>query len=144
MRTPTWKQLERFCRVEGWEDADKARGRPTGDHKRYRLRLPNGDVLRTRVSHGTGQVDARLFSHILHDQLQVSAEEFWTAVDKGTAPVRAREPEPPRGHRLPARLVEPLHQLGVPDTELVKMSVEQAELRLREERRRPSRRRNQP
>ena len=142
MRTPTWKQLERFCRVEGWEDRDAARGVPTGDHKRYRLRLPNGDVLMTKVSHGSGQVDAGLFTRILRNQLQVTAEEFWAAVDRGVAPVRHAAPAPPEGHRLPARLVEPLTRLGLTDDQLREMSVEQAEARLREERRTPRQRRD--
>lgn len=143
MRTPTWKQLERFCQVEGWEDRDAVRGRPTGDHKRYRLRLPNGDVLRTKVSHGSGQISADLFKHILRDQLQVTEPEFWAAVDRRMPPKRGTVPAPPEGHRLPARLVDPLHRLGIPDERLREMSVEQAEALLREERRR-SRRRSRP
>lgn len=140
MRTPTWKQLERFCQVEEWEDRDAARGRRSGDHKRYRLRLPDGNVLTTKVSHGTGQVDAGLFTRILRDQLQVTEQEFWAAVDHRQPPVRVAAPAPPAGHRLPARLVEPLSRLGVPDEEMRELSVEQAEALLREERRRPRRR----
>lgn len=139
MRTPTWKQLERFCQVEGWEDRDAARGRPTGDHKRFRLRLPGGDVLRTKVSHGAGQISADLFKHILREQLQVTEREFWAAVDKRAPPTRAPAPAPPEGHRLPARLVEPLSQIGIPDDRLRTLSVDQAEALLREERRRPQR-----
>ena len=140
MRTPTWKQLERFCQVEGWEDRDAARGRPTGDHKRYRLRLPDGNVLTTKVSHGTGQVDVGLFTRILRDQLQVTEQEFWAALDDRQPPVRVPAPVAPTGHRLPARLVEPLSRLGVPDEEIRGLSAEQAEALLREERRRPRRR----
>lgn len=140
MRTPTWKQLERFCQVEGWEDRDAARGRRTGDHKRYRLRLPDGNVLTTKVSHGTGQVDAGLFTRILRDQLQVTEQEFWAAVDHRRLPIRVPTPVSPAGHRLPARLVEPLSRLGVPDDQMRELSVEQAEALLREERRRPRKR----
>lgn len=137
MRTPTWKQLDRFCKVEGWYDRETARGRPTGDHKRYGLRLPNGTVLTTKVSHGVGQVDARLFKHILRDQLHVTEREFWAAVDTGVAPIRDPAPTPPQGNRLPARLVEPLSRLGISDDRLRDLSVEQAEALLREERRKP-------
>lgn len=139
MRTPTWRQLEKFCRVEGWDDADALRGRPTGDHRRFRLTLPSGDVLRTKVSHGTGQIGRDLFKHILGEQLRVTEKDFWRAVDKGIPPVRGATPQPPAGHRLPAALVEPLvRDYGVTDAELRTMSEEQARRRLREERRKPA------
>ena len=136
MRTPTYRQLKKFCQVEGWEDEDALRGRPTGDHFRYRLTLPNGKILRTRVSHGSGQVGGDLFKHILRDQLQVSEREFWAAVDKRTPPDRGPASSPP-GNSLPAALVDELvRTFGLADAELRTMSEAQARERLRAERRR--------
>ena len=68
MRTPTWRELQRFCEVEGWYDRDARRGRPTGDHYRYGFDLPTGEVLTTKVSHGKGQISPDLFKRILRDQ----------------------------------------------------------------------------
>lgn len=141
MRTPTYRELKRFCEVEGWEDADARRGRPTGDHFRYRLELPNGDVLRTRVSHGNDEIGRDLFKRILPGELQVTEKEFSAAVDKRVRPIRAIAPEPPPGHRLPASVVEPLiRDFGLTDAELRGMSENEARQRLRELRRKPRRR----
>lgn len=140
MRTPTWRELQKFCEVEGWYDRDARRGRPTGDHRRYGLRLPNGDVLTTKVSHGSGQIGADLFKRICRDQLRVTTKQFWAAVDTGVPPDREAAPGPPVGHRLPASLVEPLvRDFGVSDDELRSLSPEQARQLLREKRRQPRR-----
>lgn len=91
MRQPTWDDVRRFCAVEGWEATHQARGRKRRDHDRYRLVLPDGRILRTRASHGRGRIgDPSLISRILRHQLEVTAEEFWAAVDQGKVPNRGR------------------------------------------------------
>lgn len=92
MRIPTHRELRKFVEVEGWVNKDAASGRATGDHFRYVFITPMGERLATRISHGTRKIqDADLFKHILRDQLQVSEEQFWLAVDKGVAPVRKQQ-----------------------------------------------------
>lgn len=106
MRPIDFRDLRRFCEVDGWTDKDIASGRHKDDHHRYTKTLPNGDQLFTRVSHGRGELgDPALISTILKDQLQVTEAEFWDAVDKGVPPIRGK-PAPERsGTPLPAGLV---------------------------------------
>ncbi len=136
MQTPTFRQLAKFCRVEGWEDEAKRRGRPAVDHLRYRVTLPTGDILRTKISHGSGQIGADLFTRILRDQLQVTQREFWAAVDKGIRPDRGT-PRRPSGRALPASVVDELiRTFGLTDAEVRTMSEAKARRRLQAERRR--------
>lgn len=67
---PTFKELKRFCENDGWELYR------TTDHYFYRKVLPNGDVLRTKVSMGTGEINGHKWKRILKQQLQVTQEEF--------------------------------------------------------------------
>lgn len=105
-----------------------ARGRPAGHHITYQLRLPDGRVLRTRISrpadgttYGTG-----LWRHILADQLDVSEHEFWACVADGIPPTRGTEAEEPRANALPAGLVHQLLTAGVSDVDIAAMTLEQA------------------
>lgn len=83
----------KFVETEGWEIKGTARSsKRTGDHHRYTLALANGEILYTRVSHGTGQInDLRLVRSILRDQLRVAEVDFYRCVNKGVLPPR---PEP--------------------------------------------------
>jgi len=47
MRTPTWSQVEAFCRKDGWEEIRET------DHVFYRRVLENGTVLETHRSFST-------------------------------------------------------------------------------------------
>ena len=110
MRLPTYADLKRFCAVDGWYDRDAQRGAATGDHFRYGRVLRDGTRLRTRVSHGSGSIrDPATFKDILRDQLRVTEEQFWLAVEKGVAPQRPGDaaPEPP-GLGIPHDLVSNL------------------------------------
>jgi hypothetical protein len=130
MRLPTYAQHRRFCEVDGWEHKGTARSqRSTGDHHRYVKAMPEGPPLYTRVSHGSGEYQSRdLWKHILRDQLNVSEQEFWDAVDHGIAPARGRTaPQKPEGEGLPLWLVESLrHMLGLSEDEIGAMSSEAA------------------
>jgi hypothetical protein len=119
---------DRFCRVEGWELVRDARGGQTGHHITYRLRLPDGRVLRTRVSRpadGT-TYGPRLWAHILRDQLLVSEHDYWTCVTGGVAPSRGAEPAPTPATALPAGLVHQLLRAGVPEAVIADMTLEEA------------------
>jgi len=89
MRLPTFKELNRYVEVEGWEDKDKKSDKREGDHHRYVFTTPLGERLYTRISHGKGQIfDQELFIRILRDQLCIDQRQFWAAVDKGVRPTR--------------------------------------------------------
>jgi hypothetical protein len=131
MRLPTYRELRRFVEVEGWEDKDKdkASGRKKGDHHRYVLTTPTGGRLMTRISHGRGQVaDPGLFAHILRDQLDVTEDQFWAAVDDGKPPERPQpEGHRPEGPAIDGKLARNLIvKVGLTHDELVGMTQDDA------------------
>jgi hypothetical protein len=70
--------MEAFCRIDGWEEVDQGR---SPDHRYYRLVLDDGSVLETRVSHSSRKtMSPGRWKAILRDQLQVSDDDFWTAL----------------------------------------------------------------
>ena len=135
MRLPSTADLHRFCEIDEWEIKKTARGKKAGDHTRYTKTLPDGTVLRTKVSHGReGIDDADLFSHILRTQLQVTAAQFWGTVDQGTKPPRPMtEPDAPPKEAIPFGLARNLlTKVGVPQEDLALMSKEEAVARWHE------------
>ncbi len=67
---PRWKELKRFCEREGWELYKET------DHYFYRKTDHEGNVLRTKVSKGSGEIHGRLWQEILKKQLHVTQEYF--------------------------------------------------------------------
>lgn len=129
MRVPNTQDLHRFCQVDGWEIRKTTGGKKAGDHTRYTKALADGTVLITKVSHGRkGIDDPDLFAHILRTQLQVTAEQFWAAVDHATKPVRpGAEPEPTPKESIPFDLARNLlTKVGVSQAELARMTKEEA------------------
>lgn len=102
----TFDDLRTYLEHDGWdEEPNLVRGRRrTRDHRRYRKVLADGRVLRTKVSHATrDEIGRSLFTHILHDQLEVTEERFW-AVIAGTATLDD-EPSAPSTPTVPGWLV---------------------------------------
>lgn len=131
--TPTRKDHEAFCAAEGWQRVRDARGRAGTHHVTYELALPDGRILRTRISHPVDRsgYGASLWSHILRDQLQVTQEEFWACVRENRRPGRGA-PELPAGS-LPADLVHLLiTRVGLSQIEVAAMSKDQAVARLQQ------------
>jgi len=68
-------------------------------HETYELGLPDGRVLRTRISRPPDKTTygAQMWAHVLRDQLDVTADEFWACVHRGISPNRigADQPEEP-------------------------------------------------
>jgi hypothetical protein len=116
----------KFVETEGWEKKSTARrAGATGDHHRYTLTLATGDVLSTRVSHGSGQInDPGAVAHILRDQLAVSEADFWRCVEKGTLPPRPQPSAPPvQGPPLDAKLARNLlRKVGLTQAEVATLS----------------------
>jgi hypothetical protein len=132
MPKPTFADIRRFCEIDGWERTTSARGK-TGDHIRYRKVLPDGTILRTRVSHGRGQIrDPGLWRRIWKDQLGLESEEqFWQTLRRRKAVERGR-PQP-SGPSLPGWLYRRLAvDVGVPEREIAAMSLDEARARLNE------------
>ena len=110
-----------------------ARGRRGTHHVTYELPLPDGRILRTRISHPVDRTvyGAALWSHVLRDQLVVSEEEFWACVLEGQTPDRGA-PTPPR-EALPAEVVHLLiRRVGLSEETVATLSKEEALSRLQE------------
>jgi hypothetical protein len=128
---PARKDHEAFCTAEGWQRVRDARGRTGTHHVTYELALPDGRILRTRISHPVDRsgYGTSLWSHILRDQLQVTEGEFWACVRENIKPDRG-VPEPPAA-ALPADLVHMLiTRAGLSEAEVAAMSKDQAVARL--------------
>lgn len=128
----TWPQATRkdhdtFCRVEEWHLVRDARGRSGTHHVTYELALPDGRILRTRISHPVDRSSygRSICSHILRDQLQVEESAFWACVHDGVKPDRG-VPTPP-ADALPADLVHLLiSRVGLNEAQVAEMSKDEA------------------
>jgi hypothetical protein len=84
---------DRFCQIEGWIGVGS---------RTYELGLPDGRVLRTRVSRRSSY-GPELGEHVLRDQLEVDEDAFWACVRDGEKPDRGIAQ--PRPDALPVDLV---------------------------------------
>ncbi|WP_116247282.1 cytotoxic translational repressor of toxin-antitoxin stability system [Nocardiopsis sp. FIRDI 009] len=128
---PTREDHDRFCKTEGWRAVRDARGGRGTHHITYELDLPDGRILRTRVSRPPDRTDygRSLWAHILRDQLDVDEATFWSCVRDGTPPDRGALVPP--SEALPADLVHLLiSKLGLHEAEVAEMSREEALARL--------------
>lgn len=130
--TPTRQDHQKFCEVEGWEPVRTARGR-TGTHNlTFELALPDGRILRTRISHPPDRstYGPGIWSHILRDQLDVSEDVFWECVRNGVKPARS-EPEAPTADPIPAEVVHMLiARVRLAEADVARMTKEEAIARL--------------
>lgn len=127
----TRQDHERFCVVEGWAPRPSARGKKT-HHVNYELNLPDGRILYTRVSHPVDRsgYGASLWSHILRDQLDVSADDFWACVNDGRLPDRGQLPER-QSEALPVGVVTTLvNVFHIPEADVRAMTKAEAIQRL--------------
>ena len=131
MPVPDKKDLRRFCELDGWERTEAS----SPDHDRYRKTLENGDILRTRVSHGRGHVcdDPALWNRIWRHQLALASEaEFWevlrTRRPAGRSPIgRGAPPAAPQQPGMPAWLFEFLvNVIGLPENDVLAMTEDEA------------------
>jgi hypothetical protein len=118
----------RFCQLEGWTEVRNARGRKVGHHITYELALPDGRILRTRISRPANNetYGPQLWAQVL-DQLQVTEAGFWACVSNRRLPDRQGVSDESPANALPAGLVHQLiHTAGVPEAEVATMSLERA------------------
>lgn len=115
---------------EGWHQV------PSTHHDTYELDLPDGRVLRTRISRPPDKTTygARMWAHILRDQLDVTAGEFWACVRDGIIPNRRPDGVPEEvDAAIPLEVVELLTgRVGLTRRDLIGMTKEQAISRLNE------------
>jgi hypothetical protein len=124
---------ERFCLAEGWGRVRDAKGRTGTHHVTYELSLPDGRVLRTRISHPPDRTayGPSLWAHVLRDQLKVDQETFWACVREGRRPDRGVPAVPKEA--LPADLVHLLlTRVGLTEDEVRCLSKAEAIARLQE------------
>lgn len=122
MSEPTPADHDRFCQLEGWI------GVPGEDHVTYELGLPDGRVLRTRVS-ARRAYGPELWQHILRDQLDVDEDTFRACVTDGAKPDRG-VPQA-RADALPADLVHLLiTRVGLAERTIASMTRKEAIARL--------------
>jgi hypothetical protein len=130
--TPTRQDHQKFCEIEGWEPVRTARGRTGTDHLTYELALPDGRILRTRISHPPDRSTCGpgIWSHILRDQLDVTEDGFWDCVRNGVKPARGR-PERPAADPIPAEVVHMLlTRVRLAESDVARMTKEEAIARL--------------
>ena len=129
---PTRADHQKFCEREGWTQVRTARGRTGTHHITFELTLPDGRVLRTRISHPPDRstYGRALWGHILRDQLDVTEDVFWACVRDKVVPTRAATTQPGAG--LPAALVHQLIAHGVPESDVAGMTRADALRRLNE------------
>ena len=98
---------------------------------RYAYRLQDARILRTRISHPVDRTTygPRIWTHILRDQIEVKATEFWSCVQDGVKPARGAPEAPAKS--LPLELVHLLiHRVGLTEAEVAAMTKEEAVTRL--------------
>jgi hypothetical protein len=119
----------RFCTTEGWDEVRNARGGKVEHHITYELTLPDGRILRTRISRPADNTTygPSLWKHILTQQLDVTEAELWACLRDKQLPDRGAATIEPPGQALPASLVHQLiHVAGVPEGEVAGMSLGRA------------------
>jgi hypothetical protein len=122
MPVPTKRDVKRFCEIDGWEELSRT------EHHRYKRTLNNGEILRTRVSFGSGSAfdDPRLWQRVWRVQLGLESEaEFWETLRTGEPPRRGTPLEKAREPGMPAWLFEYLiHRMGRDENDVLEMSEE--------------------
>ena len=130
-RPVTRTDHEDFCVTEGWTERKRATGKRGTHHVNYEFALPDGRVPYTRISHPVDRTDygPSIWSHILRDQLAVTAEEFWSCVEDKVLPNR-RGPQAP-AESIPAGVVRALiAEAHIPEADVQAMTKAEAVQRL--------------
>jgi hypothetical protein len=122
VKTPTWGEIEQFCRIDGWRESRRT------DHVFYEKVLADGTVLRTHRSFAGGKtMSPGRFKAILRNQLQVSEDDFWTALETKEPVARPSDP-PEEEAAFPAYLVRVLKDdLHLSEAEVAELSREEAQ-----------------
>jgi hypothetical protein len=133
-RTPSWREIEEFCRIDGWTVVRET------DHRFFQKVLPSGEVLETHTSFASRKAMSRgRFGAILRTQLKVTREQFWETLRTGR-PVERPAPVEPAGPRHKLYIVQVLkRELGMSEDAIARLTVEEAERLVHEHWSRPKR-----
>ena len=86
MRTPTWGEIERFCRVDGWRETRRT------DHVFFERTLADGTVLQTHRSFASDKtMSPGRFKAILRNQLHL-----WCVIVRAPIGLGIRKEKPVR------------------------------------------------
>jgi hypothetical protein len=122
LKTPTWGEIEEFCRKDGWNLVRETK------HTFFQKALPDGTVLQTHRSFAKDKtIGADRFKAILSVQLRVTDETFWEVIRTGKPAARPAPvaKEAPVAH--PAYVVRVLTQdLGKSEEEIGQLSADEA------------------
>jgi hypothetical protein len=125
---PTRADHQQFVVNEGWHQV------PSTHHETYELGLPDGRVLRTRISRPPNKTTygARRWAHFMRHLLDVTADEFWACVQDGVAPDRTPNDAPEEvDEAIPIDVVNLLiGRVGLTRQDLIGMTREEAIARL--------------
>jgi hypothetical protein len=123
---PDKKDVKRFCQLDGWEKTEAE----SPDHHRYRKRLDDGTILRTKVSLGRGPIcrAPQLWTRVWRHQLGLESEdEFWEVLRTRKQAPRGAAAEPPPEPQMPAWLFEALvYTFKVDEDEVRSLSEDEA------------------
>jgi hypothetical protein len=132
---PTYAEHKRFCLIDKWTPVKGARGK-TPDHFYFNKTLRNGDVLRTKVSHRTGEYGPGLWQKICKHQLRLTKEQQFFDALRTKRPVKRpedEEPDPPQQSRLPYDLFKNLvEKLGIDEATAAELTLEEAVAKMAE------------
>ena len=122
MRTPTWEEVEEFCRKDGWEQVRST------DHTFFHKTLADGTALETHSSFsGQKTMSPGRFQSILRNQLRVSQEDFWATLRTGKPAPRPGAPISPEPPAHPDWVVRVLQDdLGMPDEAIAHLAPDEA------------------
>ncbi|NNH69986.1 cytotoxic translational repressor of toxin-antitoxin stability system [Nocardia uniformis] len=128
------KAHETFCHNDEWIRVRNATGGMVRHHSTWELPLPDGRVLRTRISRPVDNTDygPKMWCQILKDQLEVSEAQFWRCVNDRVRPARTPGTVTiPDKEPIPLGVVEKLIRLvHLTPEEIETMTKDQAAARL--------------
>lgn len=127
----TREDHDAFCATEVWDLVRGATGKPVTHHRTYELSLPDGRILRTRISRpiNTSEYGKSMWSHILKTQLEVSVPVFRNCVNNAVLPNRGVTVAPEGA--LPLYLLrELIDRFGISPEEASRLTVQEAEKRV--------------
>jgi hypothetical protein len=124
LKLPTQNEIRKFLNVDGWNREEGS------GHETYIKILENGNYLRTHVSRTSRKwpSDPNLWRRILREQLAVTEEEFWAAVDQRVPPCRSTALLSSQDvEAIPGWLIESLRRtVGLGNDVIASMSPEEA------------------
>lgn len=125
---PSREHHDDFCTTEKWALVRGASGKPVKHHRTYELGLWDGRILRTRISKpiNGSTYGARVWSHILREQLDVTPEVFWDCALHSVVPDRGAPSVSKERSRLPLHLYRLLADIGLNDDEIAGLNAAEA------------------